>query len=70
MSTYLRKYEVCANCLSIGITDPNCICSYDFRYQTVELEFEVCLCCGNTADTPADTEFNQAQYRAINKATK
>ena len=58
----LVKYEVCKSCLSIGIRYNDCICTYMDGYETIELEFEVCECCGHVDDSyPADTEFNKSQ---------
>ena len=55
----LEKHEVCADCHSLGIIDTQCKCSYT-SYDTVELEFEVCRCCGNIVEDgmPADTPHN------------
>ena len=62
MKTRLEKHIVCVDCQSIGITDVNCICVDSNRYETIELEFEVCDCCGSPiSDFPADTEFNRKQ---------
>lgn len=61
MSKSLQKIKVCRDCLSPGIIYPECICVYDRNYATIELEFEVCNCCGNMNSHPADTEFNKKQ---------
>jgi len=62
MKTRLEKFRVCDRCLCIGIEDPNCQCAFG-KYQTVELEFEVCDCCGSVINDgqPAETEFNEKQ---------
>lgn len=64
MNTVLQKFIVCTSCLSVGITDNNCICSYSHKYPTIELEFEVCECCGHLIEdgSPADTLFNNQQF--------
>lgn len=41
---------VCRDCLSTGITDPDCICCYSKNYPTVTDTKEVCKCCGNIND--------------------
>lgn len=63
----LKKYRVCTSCLSIGITDNNCICTYSKNYPTIELEFEECDHCGSILDdgNPPDTEFNIEQFKSI-----
>lgn len=68
MNTSLEKFEVCDQCWSVGIIDNNCVCSYD-KYKTIELEFEVCNCCGNLVEdgSPADTEFNRKQLDNVEK---
>ena len=60
--TKLEKIEVCDQCYSLGITDNNCVCSYG-HYKVIELEFEVCNCCGHLINDglPADTPFNEKQ---------
>ena len=60
--TRLEKFKVCKNCYSVGITDTNCNCVYG-EYKTIELEYEVCECCGNVIEDghPVDTEFNKQQ---------
>lgn len=64
MKTRLEKFRVCDQCMSVGITDPSCVCS-DSNYKTIELEFEVCDCCGHViCDQPADTEFNLKQLNS------
>jgi len=68
MKTRLEKHTVCISCRSIGILDIDCICVHSHRYPTIELEFEVCDCCGNPkSDQPADTEFNEKQLQKIHK---
>jgi hypothetical protein len=61
----LEKHTVCASCQAVGVTDTNCICVDNNRYPTIELEFEVCKCCGNLISDgePADTEFNNKQLK-------
>jgi len=68
MKTKLEKFNVCTSCLCVGIEDPNCICA-DSKYKTVELEFEVCACCGAvvTDGQPAETEFNEKQLLNLKK---
>ena len=60
----LEKHTVCVDCLCVGISDPNCICTYQDNHKTIELEFEVCECCGKIISDgfPADTKFNQKQF--------
>ena len=58
----LEIFKVCKQCLSPGITYPDCICCYTNGYPTIELEFEICECCGNIHETPAYTEFNKKQF--------
>ncbi len=62
MKTRLEKFRVCDCCLAVIIINNDCICTYG-KYTTIELEFEVCCCCGNLINdgNPADTEFNTAQ---------
>ncbi len=62
MKTRLQRFFVCDQCLSAGITDVNCVCMTE-RYNLIELEFDVCECCGNMVEdgTPADTFFNREQ---------
>lgn len=64
ITTYLQKFKVCDQCFSVSIVDLNCICTFG-NYKTVELEFEVCDCCGKLiADgSPADTPFNDEQLK-------
>ncbi len=68
MKTKLEKHRVCDRCLCVGIEDPNCQCAYG-KYQTIELEFEVCGCCGALVSDgqPAHTEFNIKQLENLNK---
>jgi hypothetical protein len=60
----LEKVVVCRSCLSDSILYSDCICTYKRNYPTIELEFEVCKCCGNLINDgqPANTEFNKQQY--------
>ena len=64
MNTRLEKFKVCDRCFSIGLTDVNCVCAYD-KFKVIELEFEVCECCGKLIDdgNPADTPFNEEQLK-------
>lgn len=64
MKTRLEKHKVCVNCLSVGIKYHDCICTYQNNYPVIELEFEVCDCCGNLVSdgSPAETEFNEKQF--------
>ena len=55
----LVKHRVCVDCLSLDIVNADCRCVYSRDYETIELEFEVCSCCGNTNAHPADTDFNK-----------
>ena len=68
-TTELIREDVCAVCWSVGITDNNCVCTYQNRYKTIELEFEQCKVCGHIIDdgNPADTEFNEKQLATLNK---
>lgn len=61
----LEKHEVCIDCLAVLITDPNCGCCYNNGYETIELEYEVCDCCGNLINdgSPAKSEFNTNQFK-------
>lgn len=65
----IQKITVCASCYSVGITLSDCVCTYQHNYPTVELEFEVCDCCGNVKNdgNPTDTEFNDQQYKMLHK---
>lgn len=67
--TRLVKHIVCASCYSMGITDHDCVCTYQNNYPTVTLEFETCNCCDNLISDgdPADTKFNEEQLKQINK---
>lgn len=60
--TRLEKFDVCEHCYCYGILDTQCVCSYG-KYKTIQLEFEVCACCGHLVNDgqPADTEFNKEQ---------
>jgi hypothetical protein len=64
-SIRLEKHEVCVDCYSIGISHIDCICGYQNNYPTIELEFEVCGCCGNVVEdgSPAETQFNWEQFK-------
>lgn len=65
MKTRLEKHRVCVNCHGIGIVNADCICTYNNKYEIIELEFEVCDCCGNVLEDGqiADTEFNKNQLK-------
>jgi hypothetical protein len=60
MKTKLEKFKVCSQCYCVGIIHTDCICSYG-KYKSIELEFEVCVCCDNLIEdgVPADSEFNK-----------
>jgi hypothetical protein len=62
LKTRLEKYNVCEDCHCVRIVYPDCRCSYD-KYKTINLEFEVCVCCGNLIEDgkPADTLYNRKQ---------
>lgn len=64
MKTRLERHRVCTHCFALGIMDINCICSYG-NYKVIELEFEVCDCCGHVLNDgqPADSEFNKQQLK-------
>lgn len=64
MKTKLERFKVCDQCYGVGTIYDGCVCSYD-KYKTIELEFEVCKCCGNLIDdgNPADTLFNEEQIK-------
>lgn len=68
MKTKLEKFRVCDQCLCFGIQNTNCICSYG-KYRIIELEFEVCGCCGHILHDgdPVDTAFNKKQFKEHNK---
>jgi hypothetical protein len=63
MST--QRFSVCRSCLSVGITHGDCVCLYSRDYPIIELEFEVCDCCGHLRNdgSPADTKFNDEQFK-------
>jgi len=63
-TTRLQKFNVCDQCFCLGTVHMDCVCAYD-KYKTIELEFEVCECCGHLIDdgTPADTPFNEEQLK-------
>jgi hypothetical protein len=65
-NTHLEKFDVCPECLGVGNVDSNCICQYN-QYESIELEYEVCNCCGNIIEdgSPANTEFNKKQLKNI-----
>lgn len=67
MKTRLEKFKVCDQCYCVGMIHGDCVCSYD-KYKTIELEFEVCKCCGHLIDdgNPADTPFNEEQIKNHN----
>lgn len=68
MKIRLEKRMVCIQCQSVGIIYNDCICTYSNDYDTIELEFEVCNCCGHLINDgySADTEFNRLQLEKIN----
>jgi len=63
----LKKFTVCTDCFSVGISSADCVCYYDRNYKTIELEFEVCICCGHLISDgrPAETEFNNKQLATL-----
>lgn len=62
MKTQLEKFDVCTECLCIDMIHSDCICAHS-SYKTIELEFEICKCCGKPNDNHADTEFNKKQLK-------
>jgi hypothetical protein len=64
MKTRLEKHKVCDQCYAAGMLHNDCICSYG-KYNTIELEFHVCKCCGSLLDdgNPAETAFNEEQIK-------
>ena len=66
MKTRLEKFKVCVDCLSVGTTYNDCVCTYG-NYKTVELEFEVCDCCGHLVSdgNPAKTSFNDEKIKKL-----
>ncbi len=67
MKKRLEKHYVCDQCYSVGIQDLDCTCVHG-KCEVIELEFEVCECCGNLTDDgkPADTKFNDEQLKSTN----
>ena len=67
MSTRLVKHKVCVDCRAVGIIYNDCVCTYQKGYPTIELEFEVCNCCGNIVNDVqcAETPFNDKQLKEI-----
>lgn len=61
----LVRMNACTDCLTFAITDPNCVCCWGNKYETIELEFEECKCCGNISEEYADTEFNHSQLKKL-----
>ena len=55
----IETYEVCKECLSIGISDHSCICTYQKKFETIKLEFNKCKVCNSVSEDYADTEFNR-----------
>jgi len=70
MKTRLEKHKVCDQCFAISIISNDCVCSYG-KYKTIELEFDVCDCCGNLISdgNPANTKFNEDQIKNHNEKT-
>ncbi len=64
MKTRLEKFTVCNECYCVGILFTDCQCSHG-KYETIELEYEVCDCCGNLIEDGnyAETEFNKNQLK-------
>lgn len=63
----VAKFVVCASCLSEGVTDINCVCCSEEGYDSIELEFNSCECCGHIIDDgfPINSEFNTAQLKTL-----
>lgn len=57
--TQIEKMLACMSCYEVNGCDCNC--------GSIELEFEVCSCCGNVLDErcPADTKFNSDQITEL-----
>lgn len=53
--------------MSLDIVDPDCNCVVSNWYDTIELEFEQCECCGNIKNEYIDSEFNRKQLEQLNK---
>lgn len=64
MKTKLVKFDVCDRCYGVGNIDPDCMCMHG-NYTSINLEFEVCACCGHLISDgePADTEYNDLQIK-------
>lgn len=52
----LEKHKVCESCNSIGISDNDCICTYQNGYPTEELNFARCKVCDVVDDSPIYSE--------------
>jgi hypothetical protein len=65
-NTKIKKFDVCSECFCVSAVHLDCVC-VDGNYKTIELEFEVCKCCGNLIEdgNPCDTEFNKKQIETI-----
>lgn len=48
----LEKHVVCESCNAIGISDNDCICTYQNGYPTEELNFARCKVCDVVEDSP------------------
>lgn len=68
LKTRIKKFMVCEECYCLSISNIDCVCAQGV-YRTIELEFEVCECCGGimTDGEPAETEFNKEQINELNK---
>jgi hypothetical protein len=61
-SPHIVKEEVCTSCLSLEISDVNCMCVTE-KYETVELEFQKCPLCHHINDDYLETPFNNEQLK-------
>lgn len=63
MSNYtLVKEKVCAECYDHSAERDRCICWSERNYETIEIEFKQCNCCGNIDhDNIPYTPFNRQQ---------
>lgn len=68
MKTKLEKFKVCEDCYCVELVHIDCACAFS-NYKTIELEFEVCKCCGSLIEdgNPADTPFNNRQLKNHNE---
>lgn len=70
MKTRLEKHKVCDECFTDEIRT-DCVC-FDGNYTVIELEFDVCECCGQTVNNgmPSKTEFNEKQFKIKQNGTQ